>query len=267
MNNRDIVNTIGFMIMILIIVIMYFFRYSSNTIPENISGKEWYHYNYKTGFFDKFNIKNNELVYYKPSNINELNEYDICKKYTYDKKNNQLNFDCGKSFKILSYDEKTVNIKINDEEITYFLNYEESINHEFEKYFEKSLIEYKKEKEQAKELIEINEQKLYEVIKSDEYSKIVFIGDKCTSIDCVLALNVLEKWINKTENVYFFNANNLNDKLLINLNKINKSFEKNYDSYNSIYPKVIITNNSNIIDKYDINCDGFKCNKFFDNEF
>ncbi len=267
MNNRDIVNTIGFMIMLLIIVIMYFFRYSSNTLSSDIQKIDWYRYNYKTGYFEIFNINKNEFKYYKPSNINDLTEYDICNKYTFDKKNNQLNFDCGKSFKIKSFDDKKVELAINNDEFYFYKNYEDSLNHEFESYFEKSLIEYKKDKEQVKELIKINETKLYEVIKNNEYSKIVFIGDKCTSIECALGLDVIEKWINKTENVYFFDSNELDYRILNNLKKINNAFESNIDFYNGIYPRVIITNASNIIEKYEINCDGFNCSKYFNNEF
>ena len=56
MNNRDIVNTIGFMIMVLIIVIMYFFRYCFISIPEEIKNNDWYHYNISNGYYEKINI-------------------------------------------------------------------------------------------------------------------------------------------------------------------------------------------------------------------
>ena len=267
MNNRDIVNTIGFMVMILIIVIMYFFRYSSNTIPEDIINKNWYKYNYKTGYYEIFNISKKEFKYYRPSNVNELTDYDICKKYSYDKKNNQINLDCEKSIKIVSYNKNKLLLLVDGIENLYFSNYEDSLNYEFESYYGLSVTEYKKEKSQVTDLIKINENKLYEVIKSNEYSKIVFIGDKCTSIDCVLALDVMEKLINKTENIYFYESNLLNYKTLYNLNRINNSLSNNIDFYNEIYPKVIITYNGKVIDKYNINCTGFKCTKYYENEF
>ena len=267
MNNRDIVNTIGFMIMILIIVIMYFFRYNSNIISKDITEIEWYRYNYRTGEYEKLLLKENEFKYYRPSNVNELSEYDICKNYTYDKKNNELNLDCNKSLRIISHDDRKLVISLNKEEKVFFKDFNESLNYEFETYYGKSMIEYKKDKSQVSELIEINQNKLLGEIKNSDYSKIVFIGDKCSSVDCILALDVLEKWIVKTKNVYFFNSNNMDKKLLLTLNKINSSFQNNIDFYNDIYPKVLITSNSKIIDKYSIKCRGFNCTKYYENEF
>ena len=260
-------NTIGFMIMVLIIVIMYFFRYCFISIPEEIMNNDWYHYNISNGYYEKININDNNVKYYRPSNIKDLNDYDICSKYNYDKKNNSINMDCNKSIKIIDYSNDSLSLKIDKKEEMFFKNVESSLNHEFKTYYGKSLVEYKKEKEQAKDLIKINEVKLFEVIKQDEYSKIVFLGDKCTSIDCVLSLDVMEKWITKTENVYFFDSNNMNNNTILKLNKTNNILENNINFYNGIYPRVIITKNNKIVDQYEIKCKGFNCSAYFENEF
>ena len=120
---------------------------------------------------------------------------------------------------------------------------------------------------QAKDFIKINEAKLFEIIKNNEYSKIVFIGNKCSSIDCILVLDVMEKWISTTENVYYFDINDMNDKVIKKLNEIDKSLGLTIDYYDNIYPKVIISNNNKIVDKYDVICSGFNCKKYYSNEF
>ena len=106
-----------------------------------------------------------------------------------------------------------------------------------------------------------------EVIIGEDYSKIVFIGNKCTSVDCVLGLDVMEKWISTTENVYYYDVNDLNRDLLNRLNRIDSSLETKYDFYNDIYPLVVIFNSGKLIEKYYINCDGFNCSKYYKNEF
>ena len=74
------------------------------------------------------------------------------------------------------------------------------------------------------------------------------------------------KWISKSENVYYYNAENLDNNLIKKLNKIDNSFEDNIDYYNDIYPKIIITNNNKVVDSYSIKCSGFNCKEYFSSE-
>ena len=62
MKNRDIINIIGFMIILLVIVVMYFFRYKSNTIDEDIMNKTWYRYDYTTGYYEKIVFNTTKLI-------------------------------------------------------------------------------------------------------------------------------------------------------------------------------------------------------------
>jgi len=267
MKNRDIVNIVGFMIMLIIIVLMYFFRYDSNTIDDSILNKKWYRYDYNTGYYEIISLNKNSFTYYRPINSNSMNAYDLCNKYTYDKKKNSINLDCGKSIKIISVEDDSLLLSIDNKDETFYLNVDDSLNYEFESYFGKSIVEFKKDKSQAKDFIKINEEKLKEIISLDEYSKIVFIGDNCTSVDCVLALEVMEKWISKTENVYYFDNNDFNDELMNYLIDINNNIEKSDNFFNGIYPRVIISNNNKIIDYYEVKCSGFNCSKYNGNEF
>ena len=57
-----------------------------------------------------------------------------------------------------------------------------------------SITEYKNSNYYMTDIIKIDENKLKKVYSSNKYSKIVFMGNKCTSIDCVLFLDTLEKW-------------------------------------------------------------------------
>lgn len=267
MKNRDVVNILGFMIILLVIVVMYFFRYKSNLISDNVMNKTWYRYDYTTGYYEKIIFNKNSVNYYKPVKGNETTEYDGCKKYNYNKKNTEFSLDCGLKIKYLNYNDDRLLLKINNNDRAFYLNVEDSLNHEFEAYFGKTIYEYKKEKMQAKDFIKINEAKLFEIIKNNEYSKIVFIGNKCSSIDCTLVLDVMEKWISTTENVYYFDINDMNDKVIKKLNEIDKSLGLTIDYYDNIYPKVIISNNNKIVDKYDVICSGFNCKKYYSNEF
>lgn len=260
-------NIIGFMVMVLVIIMMYFFRFYSNTIPEEIMNIDWYHYNINNGYYEKIIFNSDKIKYYRPSNIKDLNEYDICSKYSFNKKTNQIKMDCNKNIKLVKNNIDNILLNIDGKSYSFFKNVDESINYEFKNYYQKSIIEYKKEKDQVKELVQINEKKLFEVIKQDEYSKIVFIGDKCSSVDCVLALDIMEKWVSKAENIYYYDVNALNSNTISNINKIDKLLLNDIDFYNNIYPRVIITKNNKMIDTYEIKCNGFNCSTYFNNEF
>ena len=255
------------LIVIILLIITNFLRYNFVSIEKTISDKDWYRYDNNTGYFEVINFKNNTFNYNRPDDNNVQNEYDNCKKYYFNKKDKEFNFDCGKSIRIVELNKNSVDMIIDGKNKIFFDDIEKSINYEFESYFGKSMEEFKKNKAQAKDFIKINEKKLFEVIGSDEFSKILFIGNNCSSVDCILALDILEKWIAKTENVYYFDVNDLNNNILGKLNKINNSLLKDYNFYDNIYPRVIITKKNSLVDQYEIKCNGFNCNKYNSNEF
>ena len=260
-------NLILVMIIIVILVIINFLRYKYNSLADEITNVKWYRYNFNNnGLYDVLEFTNGNINVYLPTDMNVENEFDGCTKYTFDKKDNSIKLDCKKDIKITEHDKNKLVLSIDNKKYVYFRNVDDSLNYEFELYFEKSMIDYKKEKEQVTEIIQINEEKLYEIIQSDEYSKVVFIGDKCTSVDCVLALDVVEKWISLSSNVYYYDVNELNNGIINYINKINNS-SYNKDYYNNIYPRIIIFKNNKIVDQYEIKCNGFNCSKYYKNEF
>ena len=266
MKNKNIRNAIIFIIVVILFVIFQYIRFNSREIDEKIYNKVWYKYNYNTGYYDTFEMNNSTVKYIKPSVSNE-DDYSNCVNYYYNKKENSLILDCNKKIKILSVDNNSINLIVDNKSKIFFDSIDETTNHEFESYFGKSIIEYKKEKLQAKDFIKINENKLKEIINSDAYSKIVFIGNECTSVDCALALDVMEKWIATTEDVYYFDVNDLNDKLLKYLNNIDNNLVNNINYYDNIYPRIIISKKGKIIDNYEIKCKGFDCTNYYKNEF
>ena len=267
MKNRNIIYIIGLMLMALVVVIMLLFRYSFTTINKELLNTKWYRYNNKSGYYDVFKLTENNFNYYKADNTNSPNEFDNCKNYKYNKMNKTFTLDCNKKIKISNYTKDKLVLELDNKTLTFFNNTDTTINYEFELAFGKSMIDYKKEKSQILETIEINEQKLLEVLKENEYSKIIFMGDKCTSVDCVLSLDIIEKNNTQTINMYYFDYLNLTEELLNKLNQIDNKFDKNLNFYNGIYPRVIIVKNNKIVDTYEIKCIGFNCNKYIINEF
>lgn len=265
MKNKSIINVI--LLLIIVVIIVVFSRSKLNSIDDNIYDINWYHYNHNSGYYDVIKFTKDSVSYTRPMNINEVSSYDSCKKYYYDRKNNILSLDCKKQIKFVEVKDNKLTLEIEDRTITFFKNINDSLNYEFESYYGKSIVEFKKEKEQAKDFIKINSKRLNEVINSSEFSKVIFIGDKCTSVDCALGLDVMEKWISTTENVYYFDVKDLNKDLLNRFNKINSELETDINYYNNIQPLVLIFKENKLVDGYYINCNGFNCNKYYKNEF
>ena len=266
MKNKNILGVIIFMLFIVILVVISFFRYKYNSIENDLINNKWYKYNYKNGYYDILTFSNGKVSLIKPTEINEPSLFDYCTKYSYDKKNKKYKLDCNVDLRILSVDKEKLVIQSNNKKHFYFNNIEDSLNYEFESYYNKSMVDYKKEKEQVMDYSKINEEKLIESIQSNEYSKFVFIGDKCSSVECILAFDIMEKWINMSGDVYYYDANEVSNDVISLINKISKKeYDINY--FNGIYPRVIVTNNSKIIEQYEIKCEGFNCNKYYKNEF
>ena len=149
----------------------------------------------------------------------------------------------------------------------FFDSIEDSLNYEFKNYFGKSIIDYKEEKSQITEYSKITGEKFINLLKDNSYSKIVFMGNNCTSVDCILALDIMEKWVIKNSNVYFFDSNLIDSNLLLNASKVMKDISQDVNFYNGVYPKVLIVKKNKIVDSYDIKCKGFNCNNLYKNEF
>lgn len=265
MKNSRIIYLVVFVILVVLITIFSVLRYSTLSIKD-INNTKWYRYNYSNGLYETLEFKNTEVNFFKPTSTNNVNSLDNCTKYSFDKKNKTLILDCGKKIKINSYDKDYLSIEFDEKNEKFFSNIEDSLNYEFETYFEKSIVDFKKEKSQVTDISKINKAKLVEVLREDEYAKIIFIGDKCTSIDCVLILDIMEKWVSTNENIYYYDVSLIDSSIINYLNKISiNKFDINY--FNDIYPKVLVSKNNNIVDRYAVNCTGFNCTKYYKNEF
>ena len=265
MKNKKIIYFIIVSIVIIALTIVSIFKYVSLSI-NSLSNTKWYRYNYANGLYDSLEFTNGSINYFKPTSTNNVNSLDNCTKYSYDKKNKIIKLDCNKEIKIDSYDNNSLTLELDGKNTKFFTNIEDSLNYEFESYFEKSIVDYKKERNQVTEFSKINKNKLIEVLRADEYSKIVFIGNKCTSVDCALILDIMEKWVSTNENIYFYDIKDLDLSIINYLNNISlNKFDYNY--FNDIYPKVLVVKNNSIIDRYEVNCTGFNCTKYYKNEF
>ncbi len=265
MKNKKIVYFVIVSLIIIALTVVSIFKYVSLSI-NTLSNTKWYRYNYTNGIYESLEFKDGIINYFKPTQTNNVNSLDNCTSYSYNKKNKSLKLNCDKEIKIVNYDNNSLSLEFDGKSEKFFSSIEDSLNYEFETYFEKSLVEYKNQRIQVTDFSKINKNKLIEVIRSDNYSKIVFIGDKCTSVDCTLILDIMEKWISTNENIYFFDVSDLDSYLINYFNNISiNKFDYNY--FNDIYPKVIVTKNNNIVDRYAVNCTGFNCTKYYKNEF
>ena len=248
---------------VIVLTIINVFKYSLIGIDSSLSGKVWYRYNYNNGLYETLEFKDNEINYFKPTGTNNINSLDSCTKYNYNKTNNTIELNCKKNIHIISYDKNSLTLEFDSKSEKYFTDIEDSLNYEFENYFNKSIVDYKKERQQVTDFSLINQNKTIEVIKNNEYSKIIFIRDNCTSINCVLALDIMEKWISTNENIYYAKINN---NIINYLNSINNNkYDLNY--FDNGYPLVLVTKNNKVVDEYYIKCTGFNCNNYYKNEF
>lgn len=262
MKNKRITYIIYFMIIIIIATFFILVKYYPVTVEKKIMLKKWYNYETTTGYYNTIYFDNQVVTFNKPSNINVRGRYDNCNKYTYDKRKRIFNLNCGEKIVIDNVSDKKLVLIINNKKKVFYDAPEKSLNYEFENYFNKSISEYKMDMQQNIDLITINYERMLEVVAEKENSTFVFIGDNCSSIDCSLFLDVLEKWITTNDRLYYINIEELNDKQIDTLSKKIKDFNKDKEYYNDIYPRVIIYKNNSVIDQYQVNCNGFNCTKY-----
>lgn len=254
MKNNRIIIYVGLIIVLISISILYVFN--NGKISDDILNKTWYKYNYKTGYYDIININSNTFSYIIPSNNNETNSYYKCTKYNYDSKNKKIKLNCNKSIIIKEINDNYIVLNIDNSDNYFYLSNTDSLNHEFNNVFNKSINEYKKSKDSVLGLIKVSTKKINEIYNDNEYSKIIFMGNNCTSVECTLGLDVIERWINFDNNVYYIDSSNFNNNDYKLLSKIG-------DDFNDVYPSVYVIKNKKVIDKYRIKCSGFDCSMYY----
>ena len=266
MKNKRIYYILVIMIFIIVVMIINVLKYNYLSIDKKIQNITWYRYNYTNGLYETLLFKDGNIEYFKPTSTNNTNSLDNCTKYTFNKKNNTLKLNCNKKIKVVDYDKDFLSLDFDDKNEKFFTSIEDSLNYEFEVYFQQSIADYKKDKSQVVEINKINNYKLFEVLKEDEYSKIIFIGNKCTSIDCILILDIMEKWISTNENIYYYDVKDLTEFVITNINKMNNT-NYTYNFFDNAYPRIIVSKNNKIVEQYEVKCTGFNCTKYYKNEF
>ncbi len=235
------------------------FVFGLKTMDYNLFNKKWYHYDYKNGYFDMINFDENGFKYYKPNDENITNEYSFCSNYTYNKFNKTIKLDCGKQIDIIKISSDVLRLNIDSKEVLFYTNIDDTINNEFKKYYSLSIDEYKNKYKQALDIIKVEGDEIFNLLKEEEYSKIIFIGNNCNTVSCALVKDVIEKWISFSKNIYYVDSNELNNEVLSKLNKSNSKFSLDKSVYNDIYPIVYVIGNNDIVDTYKIECNGFDC--------
>ena len=261
MKNKGLAILICIVTISVICSILYVFNLKS--IDSYITNKKWYHYDYKTGYYDIFYISNNEILYYKPTNNNTTDEYSFCKSYSYNKNNQKIKLDCGKIISIKSIQKNLIELEIDGIINNYYLDINDSINNEFYKYYELSIDKYIEKNKHTLEIIKMSEDKLIDIVNDDYYSKIIFIGNNCKNVECALVNDVIEKWISFSKNVYYIDSSNLNSNILNKLNKLDSNISNDINTYNDIYPLVYVVSNKKLVDSYKIICNGFSCSNYY----
>lgn len=251
MKNKSIFILIIMMICVIVLCLIYLLY--DNPLDKNIYNTTWYSYDNKTGTFDMFKMTNNSLSY-----MTSNKEYDDCNKYTYNSKNKVINLNCGKKIFIKEYNNTFIKIEVDDKVSTMFKSIDETLNYEFNTYFNKSILDYTKEKEQIIEILKIKIDTFYNIMNSKDTSVIVFVGDKCSNIECTLLLNVLEKWYVSSKNVYLIDTSNLSNKDINYLSKLNEYTK----DYNSNYPIILTIDSKKQINIKNFKCKGFNCNSW-----
>ena len=132
MKNKGYGYIIMVIISLIILAIINFFMFGFNSIDSKILNKNWYHYDYTTGYYELL-IINKDKIEYK-SNNSQIDLSD-CNTYNYDKKKNLIEMNCGKNLEIRKIKSNSLETKIDIYDKVFFDNIEDSMNYEFKNYF------------------------------------------------------------------------------------------------------------------------------------
>jgi len=238
------------LIILSIICFYYYLKYKDIKIEENIYDKYWYWYNNKDGTYSSIFFSNDKIIF-NDSNI----ENNLCTNYEYNKKNKIFYLDCNVTIEIININDDNIILNINGVKKVFYDTLDNTLNTEFSSYFSKSISDFKKESFNTFSLIKIDYKNIDNIIKENNSSKFIFIGNRCTSIECVISSIIVERWMSYSNNVYYIDSNSINDNMIFN--SITES------EYNSNYPLVVVTDSNKDLKKYFIKCDGFNCEKYY----
>lgn len=261
MKNKNIIMIVGILLSFIVFSILFLLSY--NKVNTDIYDINWYRYDQNTGYYDIFKINRNEFSYYS-SNEQILKKYNNCTSYNYDKRNSTLKLNCNKDIKIVKIYETMIILNINNKDYYYFKNIDDSINYEFKKYYNMSITEYNNKNKLVKELIKIDYSKIDSIYNSSSNSYLIISGNNCSNIECSIISDVLEKWVIKNENIYYFDSSNISSKENKTLYNYVKSFDEDMNNFNSSYPIILNMSSKKVADAFYFKCNGFNCNKYLD---
>ena len=163
MKSKKSLSIIFLMIVIILITLFVLNKYNKKSIENNILDNKWYSYDNTTGFYDIISFEDGKFLYNKSSSSSKDGVFDSCTKYYYNKFNRSISLDCGIVFEVENFGSSKMSLWVNDRKKTFFLEPNDSLNYEFENYYNYSISEYKKDKKQNTELIKIDTNRLIEV--------------------------------------------------------------------------------------------------------
>lgn len=255
MKNKNNIYVFFCLFVIILISLIFLFKYSTKTIDSNILNIKWYNYDVSNGYYNIFYINGDSFQY---STAKDDKSYSSCNKYSYNKKGKTLSLNCNKEIDIMEINNDNIILNIDAKKKVFFKNIDDSLNYEFKSYYGKTMSEYKQEKFQVKDIIKININRMIEIINNENNSTFVFMGEGCTSVDCILIYKELEHQYSDGKNIYYIDINDATESELQSLAKISDKFIVNKEYYNNIYPIILKVNKEEI--KYnEYRCNGFNC--------
>lgn len=259
MKNKGLFILVISCLIVVILSILHVFNLKN--ISNNLIDKKWYHYDNLTGYYDRLYFNVDNFNFDRPNNDNATNEYSSCSKYKYNKSTKKIHLDCGKDITVKDADSEKLILNIDSKDTVFFTDYKKSKEYEFKNYYDIDYNEFKLKNKQALDIIEIDKSKFFNLLSDKEYSKVIFIGDKCNMLECALIYDIVEKWISFSKNIFYINSSKLDQEFLNNLK--NKKISNNINDYDNIYPIVYVIGGNNVIDKYEIKCLGFNCKMYY----
>lgn len=254
-SERNIVFLIMAMGMAIICILLYLTAFGN--VIDSIMYKNWYWYNSLTGTYEKIYFEKEKMTY-----STDNKEFDSCSKYKYNKNNYTISMDCNIDLKIEHSNDSCLIIKYKNNEKKFFTTTEETVNNEFKEYYSMSMTEYTDKNGFIKDLKKIKVEEIESLLKDEKKSIILLSGDNCNNVTCVTILSSLEKWISKSEDVYYFDSTDIKESDALKLNEVDKKFYKKPSEYNSSYPLVFIVGNNKLHKVETLNCKGLDCEKY-----
>jgi len=226
----------------------------SETVNENILNKEFYKYNKESGEHEILKFEITKLNY----NGSSL-DLNNCDSYKYNKVTNIINT-CNKSIRIVSSSDEQLVLNINNKNHYFYTTIEKSYDDEFQKTFQMTEENYKKEGEELLTPYKIDYNKLIQIFNSNIKSYIYFTNDSNEST----LFNKSFLSITASPNKYVLNINELTKEQYDFLKANYTGLLNTLEEYTS--PYVIEIQNREVSNLLKIEIKGFNVN-VYDNYF